>query len=82
MKCKHFPQAFKGILIKLTKEQNACSLANYVENYREIFQNFNGRRVLRNLSHLKEMVNWFFFLIFFIKLNCRVLVGDVDISFV
>ena len=46
MKCKHFPQAFKGILIKLTKEQNACNLANYVENYREIFQNFNGRRVI------------------------------------
>ena len=66
---------------KITKEQNACNQRNYVESNREFFFfNFNGHGV--NLFHLKEMINWFFLLIFFIKLNCHVLFGYFGISFV
>ena len=57
-------------------------LRNHVESVRELFQNFKGRGVLGNFFHLKQMINRFFFYIFFIKLNCCVLFGDVDISFV
>ena len=50
-----------------------------IENF---FWNFNGHGVLGNFFHLKEMINWFFLLIFFIKLNCHVLFGYFGISFV
>ena len=82
MKCKHFPQAFKSILIKLTKEKKCIQPSEITLKVIEKFSNFNARGVLGNFIHLQEMINWFFFLIFFIKLNGRVPVGDVEISFV